>query len=420
MPALHLELDGTSGLFGPEEWAAERRRAAEAFARLYGRPEEDAENKGWMSVRDAACDLPALTQKAREIREKGETLVVVGVGGSNRAAQAAVRALAPDADILWAGNTLSAAEVRRILDKIETKDVCLDVIAKNFETLEPGSHFRVLRQAMARRWSGRELAERITVTGTRGSRLERVAREQGYAFLTFPDAIGGRYSALSPVGLLPMAAAGLEIDSLLSGAEEMERALRADGTGGAAADYAACRSLAWRKGKRVEILSCFEPRLEGLGRWWLQLFGESEGKDGKGLFPACAVFSEDLHAIGQYIQQGTQQHIETFLCVRDGGASVTLHNDGVDDGFGYLDGMDFAEINRRAEEATMAAHAAGGVPCVRVGVDRIDEAALGRLFYFFMASCAVSARLLGVDPFDQPGVEEYKARMFRALGKDVQ
>ena len=405
----------------PGEAAAERARAQSFYEELaaLGPQDKAYAAAGWLHCREAACELETIREKAAEIRQNAEVFVLVGVGGSNQAARAMIEALKGPGgpEILYAGNTLSAHYLQSVLRRIQGRSVYINVIAKNFETLEPGSHFRVLRQAMAARYSKEEMAKRVVLTGTRGSRLEQIARENGYTFLSFPGRIGGRYSAFSPVCLLPIAVAGLDLDAFLEGGEAMEKTLAGE-RGGIAAQYAAVRSAVYRQGFSVEMLSAFEPRLFWAQSWWKQLFGESEGKDKKGLLPACMSNTEDLHSMGQYMQDGRRCMMETFLMVDDPGAQLELQPDpAFGDRFDYLDGMDFANINRAAEKATIQAHNAGGVPCVQLRLPRIDERAFGQLYYFFMVSCALSGRLLGVDPFDQEGVEEYKRSMFAALGK---
>ncbi len=398
----------------------ERERAGAFYRELIEAP-DTAGVKGWVSCEEAAVQFDLMREKGAEIREKADVFVLVGVGGSNQAARAVIESIQPRyngaPEILYAGNTFSPYEIGRILDATAGRSVYINVIAKNFETLEPGSHFRVLRQRMQERYTREEMARRVVLTGTYGSRLEEIAQENGYTFLSFPKRIGGRYSAFSPVGLLPLAAMGLDMDAYLEGGRQMQERLRAEG-GGIAAEYAAVRSLLYQKGFDIEMLVSFEPRLRWFSRWWWQLFGESEGKQKKGIFPASAIYSEDLHSIGQYMQDGRRNLIESFLTVEDPGASVRIAPDpAFGDRFDYLDGMDFAQINRAAEDATIRAHAEGGVPCIRLTTGRLDEYAFGQLYYFFMAACAVSGRLLGVDPFDQEGVEAYKRLMFRTLGK---
>lgn len=420
MSRLVLDTASAQTFLEPDALRREQERA-QAFYRDLVEAPDPAGVKGWVSCQESAVQLDLIRRKGAEICEKADVFVLVGVGGSNQAARAvieSVRSAHKDApEILYAGNTFSPYEIGRVLDATAGRSVYINVIAKNFETLEPGSHFRVLRQRMQERYSREEMARRVVLTGTYGSRLEEIAQENGYTFLSFPERIGGRYSAFSPVGLLPLAAMGLDIDAYLEGGRQMQERLRAE-DGGIAAEYAAVRSLLYQKGFDIEMLASFEPRLSWFSRWWWQLFGESEGKQKKGIFPASAIYSEDLHSIGQYMQDGRRNLIETFLSVEDPGASVRIAPDpAFGDRFDYLDGMDFAEINRAAEDATIRAHTQGGVPCIRLTADRLDEDAFGQLYGFFMAACAVSGRLLGVDPFDQEGVEAYKRLMFHTLGK---
>ena len=374
---------------------------------------------GWLDCMTATEGyLDAVKEKAKEWREIADTLVVVGVGGSNQAARGVIDALgARGMDVVWAGNTLSAYELQRTLERLEGRSVVMHVIAKNFETLEPGSHYRVLRRYMEQRYDEKEMARRVVLTGTVGSRLHEMAKERGHLFLPFPVPIGGRYTAFTVVGLLPIAAAGLDVDAYLRGGMDMQRRILEEENNPAFA-YAAWRNALGSAGFDTEMLVSFEPRFERLARWWRQLFGESEGKDGKGIFPAYSIYSEDLHSIGQYVQAGPRRMLETFICVRDDGGCVPVPEDkAARDGFDYLDGRDFTFINDAAQRATIAAHSEGGVPCAVLTMERVDEYAMGQLYYMFMAACAVSGQLLGVNPFDQEGVEAYKRSMFAILGK---
>lgn len=374
---------------------------------------------GWLDCNQATeGHLRDVLLKAEQWRSMADTLVVVGVGGSNQAARGVIDALQPKGmRVIWAGNTLSAYELRRTLDSLEGHSVVMQVIAKNFETLEPGSHYRVLRNWMKEHYPQREIADRVVLTGTEGSRLHEIARENGHLFLPFPVPVGGRYTAFTVVGLLPVATAGLDAEAYLRGGLDAQRDISVQ-DGHPAFAYAAWRNAQRERGFQVEMLTGFEPRLERFGRWWRQLFGESEGKQRRGLYPACAVYSEDLHSIGQYVQEGARLLIETFLSVRDDGARVPVPEDrGARDGFDYLENKDFTFINRAAEKATIEAHTAGGIPCARLTADRCDEYNIGQLYYTMMAACSVSAQILGVNPFDQEGVEAYKRSMFAALGK---
>lgn len=386
---------------------------------LQARPACYRDSLGWLDCDEATEGyLPLVKEKAAQWRAKADTLVVVGVGGSNQAARGVIDALGADGmRVIWAGNTLSAYEVERTLKALEGHSVVMHVIAKNFETLEPGSHYRVLRNWMESRYAPGDMAWRVVLTGTEGSRLHEIAQEKGHLFLPFPRPIGGRYTAFTVVGLLPMATAGVDVDAYLRGGLDMQACVNN------VADNPAFRYAAWRnalipQGYDTEMLVSFEPRFERLARWWRQLFGESEGKDGKGIFPAYSMYSEDLHSIGQYVQAGPRRLMETFISVtEDGGHAPVPADPASRDGFDYLDGRDFSFINRAAERATLCAHGEGGVPCAQLTAERVDAYAFGQLYYTFMAACAVSGRLLGVNPFDQEGVEAYKRSMFKILGK---
>ncbi len=383
-------------------------------------PEEYRDVLGWLDPEDWASQeqLARLEEKAKEVREKADAFVLVGVGGSNNAARSVIKALdqRSGCKVYYAGNTLSPYEINRLLRELEGKSVYIDVIAKNFETLEPGSAFRVLRKFLQEKY-GSGAAERIIATGTPGSHLEELCREHGYTFLTFPEPVGGRYSALTDVGLFPMAAAGIDIRKVVQGAKDMRQLLwETDGMDNPAYRYAVIRNLLYQEGIKMEMLSFFEPRYRFFAKWWIQLFAESEGKDGKGIYPVAAECSEDLHSVGQFVQDGSHVMAETFLEVRNQDAAYVLEKDQVDDRFDYLNGVDFWEINRKAFEATRMAHSQC-LPCFTITVDAIDEYSFGQLFYFFEFACFLSGKLLGVNPFDQPGVEAYKGYMFKALGK---
>ncbi len=381
---------------------------------------EYKDSLGWFDPlewgNDAACS--ALTSLASEIQNKAQVFVVVGVGGSNNAARSVIHALAADSkvQIYYAGNTLSPYEIQKLVSHVKDTSFYINVIAKNFETLEPGSAFRVLRKILYEKY-GEDAAERIICTGTPNSHLENLCTKHGWRFLAFPSDIGGRYSSVSNVGLLPMAVAGIDITSLVRGAKDMqERLVAADAVENYAYKYACIRNLLYNKGYKIELLSFFEPRFKYFSKWWIQLFAESEGKEGKGLFPCAAEYSEELHAVGQFVQDGSHMLFETFLDVLSQDASWMAAGDKVDDRFGYLDRFDFWDINKKAFEATLKAHS-HILPCCTISIDAINPYTFGELFYCFEFACYISALLLGVNPFDQPGVEAYKQYMFKALGK---
>lgn len=381
-----------------------------------------ADSLGWLSVSQWAGEnwLKKYLETASHIRSDADAFVVVGVGGSNQAARAVVDALDPpegSPEIIWAGNTLSAYEVQRLLDKLKSKkSVYIDVIAKNFETLEPGVAFRTLRTFLGDTY-GSGWHKRVIVTGTPNMQLHDMSEKYGFTFLPFPENVGGRYTALTPVGLLPMAVAGFDICALVQGAADMESLLRSDfSQDNMALRYAALRNYLYRAGYSVEMLSFFEPRFFRFAKWWVQLFGESEGKGGLGIFPSFASYSEDLHSIGQFVQEGTHCLFETFIDVENPDVSLAPVGDDIDDGFEYLKGLDYFHINRASYQGTLEAHSRI-LPCFNITVESIDEYTFGQLFYFFMFSCYLSGLILGVNPFDQPGVEAYKKRMFQKLGK---
>ena len=304
------------------------------------------------------------------------------------------------------------------MDQLEGQPFTANVIVKNFATLEPGAAFRVVRGLLARQ-VGRDAGRYIVTTGTEGELLEQLSRQHGYTFLPFPRDVGGRYSVFSNVGLLPMAVAGIDIHRLAAGGLAMQAELLHSGpASNLALRYACLRSLLYRQQYGLELMAVFEPGLSYFERWWQQLFAESEGKDGRGLFVAGVEYSEDLHSVGQFVQDGSRRLFETFLNIRSGGpAQAAPRPDGVVDGFGYLDGLNFAGINRAAFEATLAAHSSV-LPCLVFDVPELDEYYLGQLFYLFEFACYISGLLLGVNPFDQPGVEAYKTRMFARLGRE--
>ena len=383
-------------------------------------PWADGSN-GWCDMESCADEelLCRIEEKARLIRSQADAFVVIGVGGSNNAARAVIDALCPlsDIEIIYAGNSTAPSAISDVLRRIEGKSVFIDIIAKNFETLEPGAAFRVLRGELYRRF-GDDAAKRIIATGTRGSRLHRLCTEYGWAFYDFPETVGGRYTAFTAVGLLPMAVAGVDIRALLAGGRAMRRTLlEAPAENNPALLYAAARYFLSGRGFSAESLSVCEPRLHSFGKWWIQLFGESEGKQGKGLLPVYCEFSEQLHSIGQFFQDGKPSVFESFLSLEETDFGTRLAPDGIDDGFDYLDEKDFSQLNHAAFDAALHAHSAH-IPCLQLEFGPCGEETFGKLFYFYMLSCVFSCCMSGVNPFDQPGVEAYKHKMFDALGKD--
>lgn len=380
-----------------------------------------ADSLGWLDTEEWADNqtLARLETLAKEIRENADAFVLIGVGGSNNAARSVIEALRKEdaPEIIYAGNTLSPDAMRRMLKKIEGKSIYLDCIAKNFETLEPGASFRVLRQYMEKTY-GEEAGKRMIATGTAGSSFEQLCTKCSYTFLEFPFNVGGRYTAMTNVGLLPMAVAGIDIRELVEGAKDMQKRVRAqEADENIAYQYACLRNLYYKEGYRVEMLASFEPQFRYFYKWWIQLFAESEGKDNRGIFPVAGEFSEELHSVGQFIQDGSPILFETFLDVAQKNASLVIEPDTKEDDFDYLNGKDFWDINKAAYHATVAAHSKK-LPCMTLEVDALDAYHFGQLFYFFQFACYLSCKMMGVHAFDQPGVEAYKKQMFKALGKE--
>lgn len=381
-----------------------------------------SDSQGWLKVIEWANEetVSQIEHIANQIRGNCNAFVLIGVGGSNNAARSVIEALQTDGpEILYAGNTLSDNAINRLLNRLKGKNFAVDCIAKNFETLEPGVSFRILRQVLTERYGEKEAARRIICTGTYKSSLEQLCNEHGYTFVPFPTNIGGRFSALSYVGLLPMAIAGIDIRALIKGAADMQEQLHSGNPeDNLALRYAVLRNLYYQKGYKVELMASFEPQFRWFYKWWVQLFAESEGKDGKGLFPVTAEYSEELHAVGQYIQDGTPLMFETFLNFTEQQDDLVIFPDNINDSFDYLNDKTISEINKAAFEATVNAHSEK-LPCLIFDFPILDAYHYGQLFYFFQFACYVSGCILGVNPFNQPGVEAYKRWMFQALGKSI-
>lgn len=371
-------------------------------------------------------EFDRIKKAAAKIQNESEVLLVIGVGGSYLGAKAAVSFLESyynksNTEIIFLGNNISALYVNSVLDKVKDKSISVNVISKSGTTTEPAIAFRIIKQLMENRYGKEEAASRIYVTTdkARGA-LKRMADEEGYECFVVPDDIGGRFSVLSAVGLLPIAASGADIDKLMEGAaKEREHLLNTPYEENSALLYAAYRNLLYRSGKKIEILGDFEPCLHYVCEWWKQLYGESEGKDGKGIFPASLDLTTDLHSIGQFVQDGERIVFETIMEIDDIGSKIVVEPDENNyDQLNYLAGMDLNYINKKAQEGTRQAHLDGGVPNLVVNIPVRDEFCLGALFYFFEFACGVSGYVLDVNPFDQPGVEAYKKNMFRLLGKE--
>lgn len=360
---------------------------------------------------------------AERIRKQSDILVVIGIGGSYLGARAVIDLLgaAPDApEICFAGNGLSTDAMVALIQKLEGKDFSVNVISKSGTTTEPAVAFRIFKKLLEDKYGKDGARERIyaTTDKARGA-LKTVADREGYETFVVPDEVGGRYSVLTAVGLLPIAAAGIDIVALMNGAKaEMDALLGQPGLDNAAWQYAAARHALYEGGKKIELLACYEPSFRFFAEWWKQLYGESEGKDGKGLFPASVEFTADLHSMGQYIQEGERILLETVVRFEHSYGQITIPSDPDDlDGLNFLAGQSLDFVNDQAMAGTRLAHVDGGVPNVLVTANRRDADSVGRMIYFFEFSCGLSGYLLGVNPFNQPGVEAYKVNMFALLGK---
>ena len=360
-----------------------------------------------------------------------DLVVVIGIGGSYLGAKCALEALShnfskqlsakKDApEIVFAGNNLSEEYISELMDLVQERNVACVVISKSGTTTEPAVAFRIIKQYIETRYGKAETANRIVAVtdATRGA-LKSLSTQEGYRTFVIEDNVGGRFSVLTPVGILPIVLGGFDIRAMLKGAAEMEAACAVASEENPAVQYAAMRNLLYAEyGKKIEILVSFNPKFQYLGEWWKQLYGESEGKDGKGIFPASVLFTTDLHSMGQYIQDGERMLMETVVTVEKASRSVIIESDEQNlDGLNFLAGKHVEECNAMAELGTKLAHIDGGVPQLGVTVEKIDEYNLGQLFYFFEKACGISAYILGVNPFNQPGVEAYKKNMFALLNK---
>lgn len=389
---------------------------------------------GWIDL-PAHYDLSEydrIKQAAAKIQAESDVLLVIGIGGSYLGSKAAIDMLShtfynvlpkekrKTPEIYFVGNNISPVYVTHLLEVLEGKDVSINVISKSGTTTEPAIAFRLFRDYLEKKYGREEASRRIyaTTDQVRGA-LKKLATEEGYESFVIPDDVGGRYSVLTAVGLLPIAVSGADIDSLIRGAADArERYLTPELENNPCYQYAAIRNVLNRKGKNTELLVSYEPQFRYFAEWWKQLFGESEGKDGKGIFPASVDFSADLHSMGQYIQDGMRNLFETVIHVVKPAIDVTIQEDAANlDGLNFLAGKGMDFVNKKAFEGTQLAHVDGGVPNLVVEVSEISAYQLGGLIYFFEKACGISGYLLGVNPFDQPGVEAYKANMYALLGK---
>ncbi len=401
---------------------------------LHQKANYKSEFLGWLELPTNydKLEVENIKKAAKKIRKDSEVLVVIGIGGSYLGARAVIEGLThtfynylpkeqrKSPQILYVGNNLNPNYINDLIELIGNRDLSINVISKSGTTTEPAIAFRIFRELLENKYGLEEAQKRIYVTtDEKKGALKQIADEEGYTTFVIPDNIGGRYSVLTAVGLLPIATAGINVEKLLDGARfAQEKYLDKNLKYNDCYKYAVARNILHKGKKDIEILVSYEPKLHYMIEWWKQLYGESEGKEGKGIYPTGAEFTTDLHSLGQFIQEGTRNLFETVINIKDSSSNLSIHQDEDNlDELNYLVDKDLDYVNKKAMEGTINAHVDGGVPNIMITMDKLNEFTLGHLIYFFELACAMSGKILGINPFDQPGVEKYKTNMFRLLGK---
>ena len=401
---------------------------------LHQKADYKSEFLGWLELPTNydKLEVENIKKAAKKIRKDSEVLVVIGIGGSYLGARAVIEGLThtfynylpqeqrKSPQILYVGNNLNPNYINDLIDLIGNRDLSINVISKSGTTTEPAIAFRIFRELLENKYGLEEAQKRIYITtDQKKGALKQIADEENYTTFVIPDNVGGRYSVLTAVGLLPIATAGINIDKLLEGARfAQEKYLDKNLKYNDCYKYAVARNILYKNKKDIEILVSYEPKLHYMIEWWKQLYGESEGKEGKGIYPTGAEFTTDLHSLGQFIQEGTRNLFETVINIKDSNSNLNIHQDEDNlDELNYLVDKDLDYVNKKAMEGTISAHVEGGVPNIMITMDKLNEFTLGHLIYFFELACAMSGKILGINPFDQPGVEKYKTNMFRLLGK---
>lgn len=389
---------------------------------------------GWLNLPSKynKREFEKIKKCANRIRKNSEVLVVIGIGGSYLGARAVIESLTHtfynmlpkeqrnSPQILYVGNNISGTYLNDLVELIGDRDLSINVISKSGTTTEPAIAFRFFREFMENKYGIKEAKKRIyATTDKENGALRALAEKEGYETFVIPDNIGGRYSVLTPVGLLPIATAGINIDKLIEGAKFAEDKYSDSNLKyNDCYKYAVVRNILYKENKNIELLVTYEPKMHYIIEWWKQLFGESEGKDGKGLFPAGAEFTTDLHSLGQYIQEGKKQLFETIINIEKQESNIEIHidEDNLDE-LNYIQNKNLEYINKKAMQGTIDAHVEGGVPNIVINMEKLDEEMIGHLIYFFELACAMSGSILEINPFNQPGVEKYKTNMFKLLKK---
>ncbi|MCR5455342.1 MAG: glucose-6-phosphate isomerase [Bacteroidales bacterium] len=433
MKNLTLDISKAFGFVSQDDYKALQSKALESNAALYDKNLPGNDFLGWVDAQNIISEdeLSQIEKKAAELREKIDVLVVIGIGGSYLGAKAVIEALSnsfaqmmPQKGrplVLFAGQNIGEDYISELMDAIADKSYALCVISKSGTTTEPAIAFRLLKAKIEAKYGKKEAAERIVaITDKQRGALRTLANSEGYKTFVIGDTVGGRFSVLTPVGLFPIAVAGFDVRQLLQGAYDVEATSQKANTfeENVPAHYAVVRNLLYRKQFSTEILVNFHPKLHYFSEWWKQLYGESEGKEGKGIFPASVDFTSDLHSMGQYIQEGVRLMYETVLSIAEPDRKVEIPSDAQNlDQLNFLAGKRVDFVNKQAELGTQLAHLDGGVPQIRIEIPKLNEYYLGQLIYFFEKACGISGYILGVNPFNQPGVEAYKKNMFALLDK---
>jgi glucose-6-phosphate isomerase len=437
MENIKFDYSNAASFFAPHELQFIENQVVTAEKLLESRKGPGSEFLGWLDLptKYDRAEFRRIQAAAKKIQRQSEILVVIGIGGSYLGSKAAIefcghafhnnlskknrKNLGLGVEVYFAGTNLSGSYLRHLLDVIGDRDFSLNIISKSGTTTEPALAFRILKKHLEAKYGKEASRERIyaTTDKARGA-LKKLADSEGYETFVVPDDVGGRFSVLTAVGLLPMAAQGIDIQQVMLGAAAGKAAAKVNFSENEALKYVALRNILHRKGKSVELLVNYEPRLHFVAEWWKQLFGESEGKDQKGIFTASADFTTDLHSLGQFVQDGARIFFETVLEIGKSEHDFVIEFEQNDpDGLNYLTGKNVDFVNKMAQKGTTEAHVSGGVPNLIIRIPEATPYYLGQLFFFFEKACAVSGYVLGVNPFDQPGVEAYKSNMFRLLGK---
>lgn len=430
----NIKLDLTYSGITEKEFFEYEEQVKQIYDDLNEEAKDENEFVGWLKLPSSynRKEFAKIKKAAKRIRKDSEVLVVIGIGGSYLGARAVIESLTsnfanmfPDTlrkspQIFFVGNSISPNYINELIDCIGDKDISINVISKSGTTTEPAIAFRIFREYMESKYGADEASKRIYVTTDkkRGA-LKQLADEEEYETFIIPDNVGGRFSVLTPVGLLPIAVAGIDIDKLMEGAKNAQYNY-ADSSikYNQCYKYAVARNILYKNDKNIEILANYEPKLHYFTEWWKQLYGESEGKDQKGIFPAGVDLSTDLHSMGQYIQDGRRNLFETVINVEKSRTDIKIKRDEDNvDGLNFIANKTMDYVNKKAMQGTIEAHVEGGVPNIVINISELNEETIGELIYFFELACAISGSILGVNPFDQPGVEAYKANMFRLLGK---